>query len=258
VVKYAGLGDVGGGIASQPEARDYFARMSVGPSPTFKAAANEAIYEWKKQGTWSLILGLWLFCADTAQASLLSVIGDTPRDAVVIGTSPTFTALKGYSGFTDVKQIKWPITSTILANDGCACFAAGKADDGASNGGNVTFIESDAGTGHTVVGNFYTGIIAIPTIIPGVYSAGSQFIPDAAKTFVGGSKGGGALNTAGLTSIGGTATRSSNYRTSPIASGHPLQLLSAVGFLANAATDKNCRDFMTTLQLLLNRVGAFD
>ena len=120
-------GQLGGsrvGAPLQAEALAYFGRMTTPPSAAFRDAVNWAIWRWKAIGAWSLIKGLWWLAADTSQAGLLSVIGDTPRDAVIVGTAPTFTALKGFSGFDVGKQIRFPITAAILASDSVFGFVA--------------------------------------------------------------------------------------------------------------------------------------
>lgn len=263
------IGDVTdeGGIPLQPEASAYFKRMTSPPSEAFAAAVNWAIYRWKAIGAWSEIKGLWILAAETAQAARLSVIGDTPRDAVTVGTAPTFTALKGYSGFDATHQVKFPITATILASDNVFAFLAARTSLKTDNTDpenpvvvDGCIIKSDGGTAANVPGNFtYEGPGGGTK--PGMWGAGvtAPFAP-ACSVVVGGSRGpkgflGGAITFPD--GSGFTGARSSNYITTAIAY-HPLDRLSAYGFLASTASDALCRRFVGVLTELLEQLGALD
>lgn len=273
---YIGAAGVASGgsttVPLQAEAAAYFARMSTPPSSAFQEALNRAIFRWKAVGAWSQIKGLWFLAAETTQAAKLSVIGDTPRDAVVVGTTPTFTASKGYSGFDSGKQLKFPITSTILADNNAFAFLAAicslKIDDVTDPENPVTIdgciIRSDAGIGHDVVGNFAYESGSGATS-PGFHGAGPQkafhlVASSGAASIVGGTKGAYSLTAGGIGQPEGglaSVTRSSNYITTPIAF-HPMDRLSAYGFLSSAASNAVCKKFLTILAAALDEVGAFD
>lgn len=272
---YIGAAGVASGgsttVPLQAEAAAYFARMSTPPSSAFQEALNRAIFRWKAVGAWSQIKGLWFLAAETTQAAKLSVIGDTPRDAAVVGTTPTFTASKGYSGFDSGKQLKFPITSTILADNNAFPFLAAicslKIDNVTDPENPVTIdgciIRSDAGIGHDVIGNFAyeSGAFATPQ---GFHGAGQPkaFLPSggASGTVIGGVKLGVAITAGGIGQPEGSAaatTRSSNYITSPL-DFHPMDRLSAYGFLSSAASNNTCRKFLAILAAALDEVGALD
>ncbi len=245
-----------GGVAMQAEAVAYFQRMPATPSVAFTRPANEAIYYWKKHELWPLIKGLWLHCTETEQAARLSVNGDTPRNATIVGITPTFTSLKGYSGLDATHGVRWPITSAILADDGVYAFAAGMVD--ATAGGAQILIGSDAGfVDSSVVGHF-----SFNSDVFGGEPSGPilKNIENAAPApFIGGSKLIRTISPAGITrTTGGSySPRSSNYRTNPVA-GNKLARISAYGFLAHTATPAQCRKFVTILARLMDELGAFD
>lgn len=259
-------GEGGGGRVGAPlqaEALAYFKRMTTPPSAGFRDAVNWAVWRWKAIGAWSLIKGLWILSADTSQAALLSVIGDTPRDAVIVGTSPTFTALKGFSGFEFGKQVKFPITSTILASDSVFAFAALKAVVQVDNTDPENpvnhygpMIQSDAGTNIGTPGNFqfsHSGDNA-----HGIYVS-TVNRPLVATHLVGGGKAGNVITAGGVGVLAGgsTSARSSNY----ITTGHGLTALNrlcAYGFLDASATTAQCRQFTAILAAALDMLGALD
>lgn len=249
------------GAPVQAEARDHFARMTEPPSALFRDTVNWMVWRWKAQGTWPLIKGLNIHAADTHQASLLSVIGDTPRDAVVVGATPTFTPLKGYSGLDATHGIKWPITSDILVNDAVCCFLAGIiTNTGAADG---SIIESDAGAGAvTTPGHFSTGSVSANIYGPGTYLLTALNAGQSIPVVVGSGAGSERIfaNTAFSPSSanqGAATARSSNYKTSPRAS-HPLTRLCAYGFLAHTATTAQRRKFMAVLAEGMDMLGALD
>lgn len=258
-------GQMGGsrvGAPLQAEALAYFGRMTTPPSAAFRDAVNWAIWRWKAIGVWPLIKGLWWLAADTSQAGLLSVIGDTPRDAVVVGTSPTFTALKGFSGFTTGKAVKFPITATILASDSIFSFAALKAvrqfdmtdpEDPVPYYGPM--IQSDAGTNYAVPGHFLYGVNGGAHGIqpPGIG------VPVMSDAIVGGARAGNLITAGAVGTVAGGAFtgRSSNYITSAAAL-TALNRLCAYGFLDAAATAAQCRQFIAILAAALDMIGALD
>jgi hypothetical protein len=258
------IGDVGGAAAVpiHPDARAYFERMTTPPTPAFREAFNWAVGRWVKIGVWKgLVKGLWILAADTSQAALLSAIGDTPRDAVVVGTAPTFTARKGFSGFSATKQVKFPITATILASDDVYSFAALKASEKYDGGIGVNhygaMIQCDGGANYQRPGNYEFVNAATQGI-----SFGGIASPSAQTLLVGGGKAG-RIITPGIYDrpIGAPAAtpsaRSSNYITTAHAVNN-LDLLSAYGFLDAAATVDQCRKFISVLSAMLEQLGALD
>ncbi len=250
----------GSAVPLQTEAAAYFARMSTSPSNAYREAVNLAIYKWKKQGTWALLKGLWLFCAETDQAALLSVIGDAPRDATKTGT-PTFVASKGYEGFSNTAGIAWPITTTILADNDFFPVIAGRIEpDIAGN-----FIISDAGDTDAIAGHFQVRLDLGSSSygVMGPESTRAPLMPawglgSSVVTFCGGARGGQTYDAQGMWgSYGPTYTRSGNYRTALITAG-PLKRLSAIGYLGSAATATQVRKFISTLNELLCDLGALD
>lgn len=249
----------GSSVPTQPEALAYFARMTVAPSKAYREAVNLAILKWKAQGTWALLKGLWLFCAETDQAALLSVIGDAPRDATKTGT-PTFVAGKGYEGFSSTAGITWPITAAILANDNFAAVFAGRIQAGSGN-----FIISDAGAVDEVQGHFrYTG----DGVGGGICSGRANYpitpgsdVRSGMLTwpFCAGQKGlygltaGGPSN--GLFGITGAGV-SSNYRINHAA--NTVIRLTAIAYLGSAVTLSQATKFISTLNEMLSDLGALD
>lgn len=245
-----------GGLALQAEARAYFQRMTVPPSAAYREAVNLAIWRWKKAGVWPLILGLWLFCADTEQAALLSVIGDTPRDATKTG-APTFTPLKGFGGFAS-GGITMPITAAILASDLVGCVMAGLVDN-TTIPTSETLIRSDASASFTKVGHFYAFFDGFGGAGDGVFAHNQQRIGSAngVAAVCGGGMGFYAIQAAGQVSDGsgsGGTARSSNYRTNS----EILTRFSAHGFISHTATEAQARAFVATLNMLLVELGALD
>lgn len=263
------IGDAGAASGSstpvQAEALAYFARMTTSPSTAYREAVNLAIYKWKRQGNWALLKGLWLFCAETDQAALLSVIGDAPRDATKIGT-PTFVAGKGYEGISDTAGITWPITATLLVDNDFAAVFAGLAN-GNSYGLSIT---SDAGVVAGVPGHF--GTVGFGTGGGGGGGAGQGFkggraeepivplpLPSTGTTLTvcGGSKAAATLTPQGSTTRGTpTEGRSSNYRTVPAS--NALTRLTAIAYLGSAVTFPQTRQFLSTLNEMLSDLGALD
>lgn len=239
------------GFTGQPipvEAQAYFARMTTAPSGPYIDALSEAITEWVTQGNWALLKGLWIFCAETQQAALLSVIGDTPRDATITGT-PTFTAGKGFSNLGSGVINMGGITSTILGDDNFMAFAAGIVN---APTGDVTYITADTANSvgclatslSTVFGNYMTGFVNSAMLgTPGKLCWGGG----RHKSFIGG-------GVAPCITPGGGLGRSSNYRTGS----SDLTRLTAYGFLSSTATDDQCCHFMATLGRLVSNLGALD
>lgn len=252
------------GAPPQAEAIAHFNRMTTPPSFAYRDAVNWAIWRWKAMGAWPLIKGLWILAADTSQAALLSVIGDTPRDAVIVGTTPTFTALKGYSGFDVGKQIKFPITSTILASNNVHSFLAARITpqvDNTDPENPVTvdgrFIISDAGDiagtpGHFAFSAAGSGTVTGASGPPLITVGGHGIIVGGCRGLVGVLAGATMGNNAG----GGPA-RSSNYITRSLAL-TPLNRLCAYGFLDASATLAQSRQFTGVLATLLDMLGALD
>jgi hypothetical protein len=269
MLRSAYIGDVAvsGGVPIQAEAVAYFSRMTTPPSPAFRDAFNWAVHRWKQAGVWPLILGFWLHCTDTSQAALLSVIGDTPRDAVVIGVAPTFTALKGFSGLDATHRVKYPITSTILASDNVFSFIAcgltvPDAGDGSIDIGLVITSDANAtttrGSFSIVKDAFNVGGIGNSNSVPASYAPTSG--PGGAAFYVGGYGDGAAglyASAGGGVGRNSSATgRSSNYITAAAARSLAFGPLAAYGFLSAAATKVQVRSFLTTLGALLDQLGA--
>ncbi len=246
------------GAPYQAEALAYFARMTTPPSAAFRDALNWAIWRWKAIGAWSQIKGLWILAADTAQASLLSTIGDTPRDAVIVGAAPTFTALKGYSGFDVGKQIRFPITSAILASDSVFAFAALLAAGGGDGDPNIgPMIQCDLGSEYDRPGNFTWGRDGGFDATYGVRGPCVQR-PWAKSYVVGGTKGTTVITPGVVGNFGGGVnSRGSNYTTTATAT-PALQRLCAYGFLDAAASTVLCRKFTAVLAEALDMIGALD
>lgn len=260
-------GQLGGsrvGAPLQAEALAYFGRMTTPPSAAFRDAVNWAIWRWKATGAWSLIKGLWWLAADTSQAGLLSVIGDTPRDAVIVGTAPTFTALKGFSGFDAGKQVRFPITADILASDSVFGFVAAKVVpqvDMSNPESPVTvtgrFVISDAGDTFATPGHFGYGNLAGGIDANTIYSINDIVL--GGSIIVGGAKGSTGITAGGVSPAGSTGpgARSSNYITRSLAL-TPLNRLCAYGFLDASATTAQCRQFVAILATALDMIGALD
>ncbi|MDZ4372673.1 MAG: hypothetical protein U1C74_14780 [Phenylobacterium sp.] len=259
---YVGSPTASGAVPTQTEARAYFGRMATSPTPAFREAVNWAIWRWKAIGVWPHYKGLWILAADTSQAGLLSVIGDTPRDAVIVGTSPTFTARKGFSGFQSGRQVQFPITSTLLASDGVFGFAALKAvvQNDVTDPENPVphygpMIQCDAGAEYQRPGNFDYGST------DGAYGIrlSGMTRPLVTGLVVGGGKSAVAITAGGVGTIGGTSglARGSNY----ITTGHGLTALNrlcAYGFIDAAASQAQCRQAMAILAAMLDMLGALD
>lgn len=242
----------------QAEALAYFGRMATPPSSTYQDAVNWAIWRWKAIGVWNLILGFWLLCAETSQAALLSVIGDAPHDAVILGTAPTFTALKGYSGFDTAKQVKFPITAGDLGSDSLMSFMAGRVD--ASAAANTTFIDCDDGASILIPGTFRASVNkwCCPSVLQsGGMPIGACF---AEAPVVGGQHGLALVLPGSYGNAGGTlGVRSSNYKTAAISvATHPLKRLCAYGFIDASVTGDQARKFLAVLAELLDQLGALD
>ena len=260
---YIGSASIGGVSTSTPlqsEAAAYFARMSVAPSAAYQEAANRAIFRWKQAGLWSQIKGLWLHCADNHQASLLSVIGDAPRDAVIVGSAPTHTARKGYSGFDATHGLKYPITAAILANDNVFNFMAGVATQPATpNATTHYYMVSDGGNGAHVPGHWQNsgGLL--------VFNNGEvarlSGTANASVSFIGGPGVGiGNIVKPGTWDLFSTATRSarsSNYVTGSDAN-TTLARLVAYGFADASLTNAQRAKFLTILNDMIDTLGAFD
>jgi hypothetical protein len=258
-VGYIGDGPAAGAISLQSEARAYFARMETPPSAAFREAVNWAIWRWKAIGAWSQIKGLWILAADTAQAARLSAIGDTPRDATVVGTSPTFTALKGYSGFASGKAIRFPITSAILASDSVYAFAAllaqGQSDMTDPENPVAYYgpmIQNDAGGTSSCPGNWFYSLDGAPFPQAWIYPTLMS-----RTHMVGGRRGGVAISAGAVAASSGVTARGSNYTTHAHAL-TALQRLSAYGFLDAAASEATCRRFTAILAAMLDQLGALD
>jgi hypothetical protein len=246
-IRIAGMpNSSGGGVAMQAETRAYFQRMTTPPSLAFRQAANRAIYRWKQAGLWPLVKGLWLHCTDTQQAALLSVIGDTPRDAVAVGTMPTFTPLKGFSGFDATHGLKWPMTSAILVSNQCFSFIAGRA------------LAYDSYSEMIIAdGAWATGTVTINANNTIGLSGGSNVIAVAPGLFIAGQKYNSLMTAAGYMPLSNTAGAvSNNYRTNP--TGGALERAIAYGFLASTATAPQCQKFLGILHGLIDELGAFD
>lgn len=248
-------------VPPQAEAQAYFNRMTAAPSKLYRDAINLAVYEWKQQGNWSLLKGLWLLCADTAQAAALSVISDTARDMTLNG-APTFTALKGYSDFdTTAKQLVFPITSTILANDNFWMFFAGLVDSthGISE---EMIVENATDASGTSYGN---AAIRVVSGGHGQFFSGGRCPVGAPLDLIGticvGSGGPSqSLVTCGWSQLsGGSSTaRGSNYKTGNVAPPHPCTRFTALAYLGSAATTRMAQRFLITLTKLLDTLGALD
>jgi hypothetical protein len=261
------IGDVPatGGVPLQAEARAYFARMTTPPSQAFREAVNWAIWRWKKAGHWALIKGLWLHAAESSQAALLSVIGDTPRDAVILGSAPTFTPLKGFSGFDATHQLKWPITSAILASDAALNVIAGRytiQDNGSGVAATGLVIVSDAGELHGPYGNWtfanrlgYGLAMGASGNCAGVFTSSAV---GANHAFIYGGGGGfGFVTPGGVNGApNSTSARSSNYRTAVTTTAVAGLRIAAYGWLSAAASEDQCIAFQAILAELLEQLGA--
>jgi hypothetical protein len=250
------IGSLRTGAKPQPiEATAYFSRMTNSPSTAYREAVSWGVQRWKDDGVWTMIKGLWLFCADDSQAALLSVIGDTPRDATLTG-APTFTAGKGFSNLTGANVVNFGgIGSTILADDNAAVCVAGIAD--MSIGDGAPMITCDAGGAAT--GTLGVGVGSFSYLGAGFGPALFLENNGSAVPFVGG---GGALvgfTPGGLWGVtGGSGTgRSNNYRTAA-GTPNPLSRLTATAFLAATSTKKQWVKFAVTLAALVNQLGALD
>lgn len=97
---YAGEPASGEGYPSIPmqaETKAFFARFTGNVSPQFRAALNQAIFRWKRDGVWSLILDLFVLMAETQTDALRNVIS-AARDGTSTGSPlATFTAKKGFN-----------------------------------------------------------------------------------------------------------------------------------------------------------------
>jgi len=257
----------------QAEALAHFARMTTPPSAAFKTAFNRAVYRWKAAGIWALIKGLWLGCADTPQAALLSVIGDTPRDAVVVGSAPTHAALKGWTGFDATHRIRFPITAAVLENSNQVIpFLAAKlvafhgdydSNPGTSDGYySGPLITGDADASAVRVGNFVT---AAPSgndgVLPSLLYCGNVAFRGLRSCVFGYKQtswimpGGYGENIDG--SIGDPT---SNYIThsSSLGAFNNGGRLVAYGFLGPAATPAQGAKFLSVLANLIDELGALD
>lgn len=260
-IRVAGFG--GGsrvGAPLQTEALAYFGRMTT-PSPAFRDAMNWAIWRWKQAGLWPLIKGLWFHAADTEQAALLSVIGDTPRDATLTG-APAFTALKGFGPLNAGGQVVYPITAGAIGGGQPFHFTAGVWNPKLNAGVEVvgTFIQSDAGTGTSHPGHF--GLYgASPNVGLAVAGAPNMLMfhnASVTNRLVVGAKGftliAPGMNAGGSGSL---AAVSSNYRT--VASAYsPIDRHVAYGFLAEESTTRQCSKFLAILADLAEQLGALD
>jgi hypothetical protein len=259
------------GTPVQAEAIALFARMTTPPPNEYRNAMNKAIYRWKAAGLWVLIKGLWVTCAHTYNASLLSVIGDTARDAVIVGSQPPFVALKGFTGFDATHRIKFPITATILDNNYQTCtFLAAKMShfygdaDGAPETGDefaaTSLITCDAGSSYQIPGVWETTLQGgNGQILPGVRFAGGTFL--SATQIILGSRYIDAFMPGGVGRLGSASfsAPSSNYITSSD-SKNALNAgrLCAYGFLSYTATAVQGAKFLAILSNLIDELGAFD
>lgn len=235
-------------VPVQAEAQAYFARMTTAPSKPFRDAVNQAVYEWKKQGAWALLKGLWLLCAGTQQAALLSVIGDAPRDAV--NSLATFVALKGFD-LNSGGSVTFPITSTILADDNFVCVVGGLSSvpsDGVTHD-LITCSGASNPHGPGTLASNWNGSFQALGVGQAAFSSGLAGTPSA---FVVGGRGGTkGISPAGITAFGGVGyTRGSNY----VAAG-PFRI-AAYAFLGSAASDAQGMQLAQTLAWLLNSLGA--
>lgn len=272
---YIGQITVGMGVPIQVEAAAYFAAMTVSPPLAFRDAVNQAIYEWKKQGTWAKIKGGWLFCAGTSQAGLLSIIGDTARNATITGAL-THVPLKGFEGFSASNVLNLGgIGQAILGNGstldltpwtlhGLISLTNNPAD--APN--SYAIIIADGGTENapgTRQGCLYTGsasnALNPSCIMLGATSGGSRHrLVDAnyaggPAKLIGGGRGNGyaITNVAIITAGGGTV--GNNYRSNAVAI---LQRWASTFFLDGTTAVADVVKFNNTLTRLLETLGALD
>ena len=254
------IGDVHGGqLPTQAEAAAYFAAMAAQPSNAWKTAVNLAIYEWKQQGNWANLKGMWLLCAESAQAAALSVIGDTPRNMTVTG-APTFTASKGYSGFDlTTKQLVFPITSTTLADDDFTTIFAGILKTYTS-GTDRMAIENATDASISGVGNVRVTAGGAPQMASGNGAMSGSIDDINGQAILAGVRDGAYVLPGSIAGASPSAlVRGSNYKTANVAAAsHPLLRLSAYGFLGSASTPRMAQRAMITLAKLIDTLGALD
>jgi len=261
------VGQSGGAVVGAPlqaEALAYFKRMTTPPSAAFRDAVNWAIWRWKAIGVWPLVKGLWIHAADAQQAALLSVIGDTPRDATILA-APTFVPLKGFTAFNaTLGSINYPITAAILDNSTNIIPFVAAAWSPKLNGAVEqfdTFIRSDAGTDAKIAGNWalvnngggrgVSGGTLAPVFHMAAATTGRCVLGTKnGAVILGGSQG-------QFVQGGGALAPSSNYRVVAHAY-NAIDRLSAYGFLASTATAEQGCKFLAVLAEMLDQLEAFD
>lgn len=248
------------GTPLQTEAAAYFARMSVAPGATFRKAVNQAIFDWKAAGLWTKIKALWLFCADTQQAALLSVIGDTARDATVTG-APVHYPGRGFSGLDASHRVNFGGVSQAHVGASAWTFFAGRC----ATYPEFTFMiicDGTMSTSNPPQGTMFTAGLNTPDTGVVMGGAGWAFcrwyvLPGVQGMVIGGrgqaSVGGIRCDTTG-SSVYNTGN---NYRTNPI-NGNPLARLSAYGFVDGTATTVEAQKFNAILERMIIEIGALD
>jgi hypothetical protein len=249
-IQYAGGGSSASVGSIPAEAQAYFARMTTAPSAAFRLAVGNAITKWKAQGNFAKLVSLVLFCADTSQAALLDISGNS-HDATITG-SPTFTANKGFSNFSASNGIAFNLTSTNLVDDNFVSIFAGLVSpiSGAALIDNSTSGLSST-PGNFVIDSTFGYLLQPNSHVTGISLFGGTSLPvicgarDRLLAMPGYTSGADASPTG----------RQSNYKTALIAP-HPLNRLAAYGALLSTASADDGRRFMTVLAQLLDDVGA--
>lgn len=243
------------GTVTPAQAIPYFNRMTTAPSAAFRAAVSNAIARWVADGIYASIIQCVLFCAESAQASLLD-LGPNQHDATLTG-APTFTALKGYSALTATASVNFNVTSAQLADDNFCTFFGGLVNDTVAN---TTAIDAAASTSATGTANIGGGSHVWGSAFGRSVTTGNGAgALGSADPLVYGAKSGTCLSASSfLNSISTNTPRVGNYRTALLAAPHPITRLSTVGYVASGLTAVQYRKFFVILQQLLDDLGALD
>jgi hypothetical protein len=239
-----------GGVPIQAEVSTHLGRFSYPASDTYKTALNRAVYRWKETGGWPLAQDIFLTCADVAGDSIKNLV-DASRDATITG-SPTFTPLRGFSGFDASNYISLPFSTTNFSTSSGVAWAGRAAISGwdyFNNGpcllagsalganGSLSMDRAAGGSpGHTISNSRPLNITGVG---PVGAAAGSTVVPT-------GSAGGGAPST----------TTASPLRTNHANSGLITQI--AAYAILPLATPAQVRQFLAILQTFLDEIGALD
>lgn len=114
----ASVPNPGGGnapVVYDAAASALFLRMTTQPNAARKQLISDTIARLKAVGFWSKLKALYVYAAHSQQAALLNWPSAT-LDASLVG-APTFTADKGFSGFTAANYLTTPMTLATFSPD---------------------------------------------------------------------------------------------------------------------------------------------